>query len=164
MRLPITPVARPGLSLLEVLVALTIFLLSLVAISRLVEMGGERALQARERVLAAQKCESKMNEVVAGVVPLQSQGDTPFDEDPDWVWSLECDQGAVTNLWNVTVKVSRQQGQGKGTPLSVTLSQMLLDPSIRGNAYDAASGGSSSGSSGSGSSSTSTSTPSTTSR
>jgi type II secretion system protein I len=142
MRLPRPRTARKGLSLLEVLVALTIFLLSLVAISRLVEMGGERALEARERVLAAQKCESKMNEVVAGVVPLQSQGDTPFDEDPDWVWSLECDQGAVTNLWNVTVKVSRQQGQGKGTPVTVTLSQMLLDPSIRGNAYDAASGGS----------------------
>jgi type II secretion system protein I len=144
MRLPTSQAARPGLSLLEVLVALTIFLLSLVAISRLVEMGGERALEARERVQAAQLCESKMNEVVAGVVPLQSQGDTPFDEDPDWVWSLDCDQGAITNLWNVTVKVSRQQGQGNRTPISVSLSQMLLDPSIRGNAYDAASGSSSS--------------------
>jgi general secretion pathway protein I len=131
-----TPPTRPrrGLSLLEVLVALAIFLFALVGIGRLIVWGSDRALDVQYKTQAAQLCQAKMAEVIAGAVPLSSQNDAPFDEDPDWHWSLDAEQGSISGLWTLTVKVTRQ---GKGNdPLEVTLSQMILDPSLRGSAMD----------------------------
>lgn len=121
---------RRGLSLLEVLVALSIFLFALIGLGRLVELGGDRALDVQQQARGTQLCESKMAEVASGVVPLSSQGDTPFDDDPNWQWSLDCEQGNVTGLWTVTVTVKRQRANG--TTQQSTLTQMLLDPTYRG--------------------------------
>jgi prepilin-type N-terminal cleavage/methylation domain-containing protein len=125
---------RRGLSLLEVLVALAIFLFSLIVLGRLVVMGSDTALDVQYQSQAAQLCQSKMAEVVSGVVPLNSQNEVPFDEDPDWTWSLECEQNSIAGLWNVTVHVVRQRPDGGRNECS--LSQMMLDPSVRGSALD----------------------------
>src|SRR5262249_46245586 len=92
---------RQGLSLLEVVVALTIFLFALGVIGRLVTMGGDQAFDVQQKGQASQLCQSKLAEVVAGVVPLQNQSEVPFDEDPQWLWSLDAEQGSVSGLWNV---------------------------------------------------------------
>ena len=76
------------------------------------------------------KCQSKMSEIYAGVEQLTSQSDVPFPEDPNWHWSADCNQAQVTNLWTVQVRVSKQRPDG--SQLEVTLSQMMLDPSVRG--------------------------------
>jgi general secretion pathway protein I len=127
---------RRGLSLLEVIVALAIFLLSLVALSHLVVQSSDRAVEVQQRAQAARLSQSKMAEVAAGAVPLQSQGETPFDEEPDWYWAIEAEQGSVSGLWTVRVRVTHQ-GPSGGRQES-TLSQMLLDPSLRGTNADAA--------------------------
>ena len=49
-----------------------------------------------------------MAELYVGAVPLQSQGDTPFDEDPDYTWSVDAQQNTLQNLWNVTVTVTER--------------------------------------------------------
>jgi general secretion pathway protein I len=121
---------RSGLSLLEVLVALAILLFALVGLERLVSLGGDRAVDVQQQARGSQLCESKMAEVASGVVQLSSQGDTPFDEDPDWQWSLDCEQGNVQGLWTVTVTVSRVHSAGSG--IKSTLTQMLVAPSQRG--------------------------------
>lgn len=126
---------RRGMTLLEVLVALGIFLMAMVGIMKLVTMSGDQARQVQLQTQAAQLCQSKLAEVVAGVVPLSGQSDVPFDEDPDWLWSLDASQGAVSGLWNLTVKVSRQQPDGSRVECS--LERMLLDPSLRGSTLDA---------------------------
>src|SRR5205814_8421316 len=72
-------------------------------------------------------------EVVAGAAPLSSQ-DGHFDEAPEWEWSVEANQHSVTGLWNVTVRVRRPDQGGA----EVALSQIVLDPSKRGNTMDAA--------------------------
>jgi len=146
---------RPGLTLIEVLVALAIFLLSLGAITRLVTFAGQRAADARRVDEAARLARSKLAEVYAGVVPLSSSGDTPFDEDPDYTWSLTADSGSLTGLWTVTMTVKRKGDAGPG----FSLQQFMLDPTIRGSTQDTvtiASASSSSSSSGSGSNSSST--------
>ncbi len=126
-----TPGSRPGISLLEVLVALGVFLLSLVAIFRLVTFASERAVDVHYESRALQLCQSKMAEAIAGVVPVSSpQSETPFDEDSDWSWSMDSEQGNVAGLWNVTVRVSRQRPDG--SKMEVALSRMILDPSLRG--------------------------------
>jgi general secretion pathway protein I len=151
--------ARPGLTLIEVLVALAIFLLSLTAISRLVTFAGQRALDARRTEEAARLARSKFSEVFAGVVPLQSSDDTPFDEDPDYSWSLTADSASLSDLWVVSVTVKRKGDQGPG----FTLREFMLDPTVRGSTQDTiimagsssspTGSGSSGGSSGSGNSS-----------
>ena len=144
---------RSGLSLLEVLVALVIFLSAFAILGKLVTMSGDVAIETQHQLQAARLCQSKMAEVIGGAVPLTSQSGVPFDEDPVWLWSLECEQSNYPGLWNVSVKVSHQQ---LGAPVVCTLSEMVLDPQIHGSLQDLPPGGSTSGnSSGSGSSSSS---------
>src|SRR5262249_35543621 len=92
---------RPGFSLMEVLVALAIFLLAFAGISRLVTFASDRALDVKLQSQATQLCQAKLAEAVAGAVPLSSQADVPLDEDPSWTWSLDAEQGSVPGLWNV---------------------------------------------------------------
>lgn len=151
---------RHGLSLLEVLVALAIFLFSIVALHQALNIGTNNAIDTQQLQQASQLAQSKIAEVYAGVVPLSSTPDTPFDEDPDYTWSIDAQQSTLTNLWNVTLTVKRTRGDG--SKLETTLSQMIIDPSLRGTSYDsaataaaaAAGSGSSSSTSGTGGSTT----------
>ena len=134
MRLPSRQSVRPGLSLLEVLVAMAIFLLSIIGISQLVSFASDRALEVQMRNQSVRLCQSKLAELKAGILPLSSQGDTPFDEDSDYRWSVTADQGTVPNLWQITVKVTREKSNGD--VIESSLSQMVLDPSIVGSTQD----------------------------
>jgi hypothetical protein len=116
---------------LEVIIALAIFLFSLVAIGRLVMFAGDRAMDIQGR--EAQLCQAKLAELTSGVTPLSSaEGD--FDEAPDWHWSIECQQSGYTNLWNVKVTVSRNRGDGSRA--EAILTQMIYDPTQRGSTLD----------------------------
>ena len=134
MYLPTLRTSRPGLSLMEVLVAVAIFLLALGGITQLVSMSSDRALEVQMMNQASRLCQSKFAQVQSGEVPLTAQSDTPFDEDPDYLWSLTVDPGTVTNLWVVTVKVARERPGS--APIESSLSQMLLDPSVVGSTQD----------------------------
>jgi prepilin-type N-terminal cleavage/methylation domain-containing protein len=151
---------RTGFSLVEVLLALTIFLISLIALFQLVTISGDRAYEVQQQSHAAQLCQSKLAEVVSGAVALSSTSEF-FDEDPDWQWNLDAEQdSSITGLWRVQVKVSRDLPDG--SHYESTINQMVLDPSLRGSTSDSLpspivgsnpSTGSGGGSSGSGSAS-----------
>ena len=124
---------RRGLTLLEVILSLAILLISLVAVSRLVEMGTDRELDARMNNTAVRLAQAKLAEFEMGVTSLDTQsGD--FENDTGWSWSMTSDtQG--TNLFLISVTVSRDV---RGRPFSLTLSQMILDPAAKGAAVEAA--------------------------
>ena len=126
---------RAGLTLLEVILSLAIFLFSLVAIGHLMTLGTERATEVRAVSRATALAQSKMGEVIAGVLPLSAQGETPFDHEPDYVWSVDCQQDSVANLWDVQVKVSRTTRDGSNG-IEVVVQQMVLDPTARGSQAD----------------------------
>jgi prepilin-type N-terminal cleavage/methylation domain-containing protein len=126
--------SRRGLSLLEVVIALAIFLFSLTALSQLVSFASDRAQEVSVRSRAARLCQTKLAEVLAGVEPLSAQADTPFDEAPDFTWSLNVDSGPATNLFLVTVTVSHADLGGYSTNCS--LYQLMLDPSVVGSTQD----------------------------
>ncbi len=138
MRVPSSPRARNsglqprrGLSLLEVIVALAIFLFSLVALSQVIDIGVDMAQEMDMRSHGAHLAQSKLAEVVAGAVPLTSQADTPCDgDDGDWNWRLDAEQDAVASLYKVTVTVSRKFRKSK---VEATFSQYVLDPTKRGS-------------------------------
>jgi prepilin-type N-terminal cleavage/methylation domain-containing protein len=134
MRLSRRP-RRRGMTLLEVITALAIFLLAMVVFSQIITLGTDTALETQFRGEAAEKCASKLNEVLIGAIPLSSQSDVPFEDDPNWTWSLDAEEGNVANLWNVTVHVSRQRGSGQRMEYCA-LNQMVLDPSVRGSSFD----------------------------
>jgi hypothetical protein len=119
---------------MEVLVALAVFLLAFVALGRLVIIGSDRALDAQYEVRAADLCQTKIAEVIAGAISLSPQREVPFPEDGRWRWSLDCTKENAPGLWNVTLQVSRQQPQGSRVFCSIT--QWVLDPQSHGSLQD----------------------------
>jgi type II secretory pathway pseudopilin PulG len=128
------PARRPGLSLLEILLSLAIFLLSLVAIGGLVESGSERGLSAAMQAAGTRLAQSKLAEVEAGAIPVSSGGQGTFDDEPEWNWSVEPGSPTVPNVYPVTVRVWREFGGGQ---FEVVLTQMVFDPAQMGNASEA---------------------------
>jgi len=122
---------RAGLTLLEVIIALAIFLFSLVALNHLLSLSGQQVLEASWRSEATQRCQSKLSEVVAGAQSTSSSGWSSFTDDPDWEWQLNSTQGDVPNLWNVQVTVRHKRGNG--TYAETSLSQMVVAPNYRGS-------------------------------
>ena len=134
---------RSGMSLIEVLTALAIFLLSMVALSSLISFGSERAGDVRDLSRASMLAQSKLAEVVAGVVPLSSAPSSAFEGDDErFEWALEATaDGNIPNLWRVTVTVSIERGPNDR--FETTLTQYLVDPAQRGSAGAAAAASSS---------------------
>jgi prepilin-type N-terminal cleavage/methylation domain-containing protein len=122
---------RRGLSLVEVLASLAIFLLSLVALSQLIEMGADRARDSSYLNLATAIAQSNMDKVLAGILPVTGQGETASDEDPDFNFAIDATGEGPVGLYLVTVTVSRNRPDG--TRFETKLSQYVLDPTLRGS-------------------------------
>ena len=121
--------SRRGLTLLEVLLSLGLFLGALAALSQLWYGGVRASVQARLATQAILRCESKLNEVVAGAVPLQSTSDTPFDDDASWTWSLQIEVGPHADTMLATVKVSHP-GQSGLSSSDHQLRRLIRDPQV----------------------------------
>jgi len=159
------PAGRDGLSLLEVLVSLAIFLMAVTALTHLINNSSGLAAQSSHRARCAQLARSKMNEFAAGALPLSGQPDSAFDDEPGYNWSAEVADGATTGLFNVTVTVTFRPDDPY--PVKVSMSRMILDPKVTGSTQDVPaaptdSGVDDSSSGSSSSSSASSSTPTTT--
>jgi Tfp pilus assembly protein PilV len=128
---------RRGLSLIEVLLALTIFLMSLIVLGRLVDMGTDRELEARFQTIGTRLALDKLAEFESGARSLEETGGS-FDgaDDAQWSWTAtaQLQDQVAPNLYLVTVTVSRDL---KGRNFAVTMSQMMLDPALVGSAAEA---------------------------
>ena len=127
---------RRGLTLLEVVVALAVFLFAIVAISQLVNIGSDRALDVKMQSKASMLCQSKLFDLVSGVDPLQGVSWTAFPttDDADYQYEVEVSDGETTSLKNVRVSVKRDRTDGR--TVQVSLTQMVMDPAQRGSTLD----------------------------
>lgn len=125
--------ARRGLTLFEVLLALGLFLGALAVLSQLWFGGVRASVQSQLRTQAIMRCESKLNEVVAGVVPFQQVSDTPFDDDSNWLWNVQVLPGPHAEVWQVVVNVSHP-GQGGLSSAGHQLVRLVRDPQVWVNA------------------------------
>ena len=124
---------RPGLTLIEVLLALAILLMSLAAIGQLVDMGSDRGLDARFHVRGTRLAQAKLAECEAGVIPVG--GDSgEFADEPGWSWEVTSQPETATNLYRVTATVSRDV---RGKRFEIVLSQLIYDPAMTGSAAQA---------------------------
>ena len=103
------------------------------ALGRLVTFAGERALEAQYRSQATLHALSQLAEVEAGSIALNSQGETELEDDTDYTWSMDAQQGQGPGLWNVTVRVYRRAQHGT---VEVALSKLVLDPAAVGSTQD----------------------------
>ena len=144
---------RAGITLLEVILGLAIFVGSIAIISKLMELGVRASQYARLHTRAVMLAESKMGELVAGVIALQDSGGDVFSEDPAWQWDLSVSDGPVDGLRWVSITVSPSSSGELATnrePVEFTLNRWLLDPSYSADLDSAASSTSDSGSGGGG--------------
>jgi general secretion pathway protein I len=131
MMLRTRPHLRAGLSLLEVLVAMTIFLIALGAIAGLVDFGAERSLAATMTTLGTRLAQGKLAEIEAGLTAPNSSEQGNFEDEPEWSYSLEPGAQLAPNTYPVTVRVSRELG---GRKYEVVLTQIIFDPAMQGKA------------------------------
>jgi prepilin-type N-terminal cleavage/methylation domain-containing protein len=120
---------RAGMSLLEVLIALAIFLAATAMIGQLVSTGSQAAIGAQFKAEAARRCETVMAEAVAGTIPLESTGATPFEDDPEWSWLLTVTDGPIADLLQVQATVTRPVRYGQ-PPVQFTLVRWVRNPEL----------------------------------
>jgi uncharacterized membrane protein YgcG len=134
-------------------VALAIFMASIAAIGQLVSTGVRSAVQARLQSQAVIRCESKLGEIVSGVLPLRSAAtNVPFPDDSSWNWSVAVSSGPHEGLFIVEVTVAHPSTTVAGNQ-TFALRRLVRDPQLELDAYAkqqeaAANSTSSSGSSG----------------
>jgi Tfp pilus assembly protein PilV len=122
---------RRGLSLLEVLISVAIFLGSLTAIMQVLNTGRRSELSSRLQSEAVLRCEAKMSEFVAGVEQAVSSQNAPFleDDDTDWRWSAEVVESGTPGLLMITVVVEHTTG-GDDPNASFSLVRFMRDPQL----------------------------------
>lgn len=130
VRLATYPTPRRGLTLLEVVIALAIFLIALVPIWHLVSMGGERALDVQQQAQASMFCQGKLEGVKVGADPLNGAGTVDIGN-LTWNYTIESSPADVDNLHLVKVSVKYDRVDGK--TIEAFLTQMVLDPALRGS-------------------------------
>ena len=107
------PTARRGFSLIEVLLASTILLLSAVVLAELATVGTSHARAAQQMATAQMLCQAKMNELLAGAAYLQSVEDEPFEGVPGWLHSVEVASAGRLGLTQVRVTVMPEVEEGR---------------------------------------------------
>jgi len=99
-------------------------------ISEILRNGARAATKSQLRANAIVRCENQLNQILADVVPMQSSGQTPFEDDPDWVWTLTVGDGAVADLLKLDVTVEHLKRSDGSVNESVTLTRMVRDPQV----------------------------------
>ena len=122
---------RRGLSLLEVLISVAIFLGALTAIMQLLNTGRESEVSARLKTEAVLRCEAKMAEIVCGIEKAESTSDGMFPDDEvgHWHWSVDLGSGSATSLLQITVTVEHLP-DGKNPNAAFTLTRYMRDPQL----------------------------------
>jgi general secretion pathway protein I len=119
---------RRGLSLLEVMLSLAIFLVAMTGVSQLIANGVRASLRAKLETEAILRCESKLAEIVTGAEMFQSVSETPFPEDPAWVWTSTIVPRDNDVLYEIEVLVERK-GAGDGR-VRYALKRLARQPQI----------------------------------
>ena len=127
--------SRNGLTLLEVVLTLAIFVGSMAVLAELVATGHRANLQSRLQTMAIIRAEAQMNEVIASPDLMVSTSGMPFAEEyspgpGQWTWSLNVqswDQN--TNLLQLELTVTHLTPDGQ-TNASYTLRRYVRDPQV----------------------------------
>ena len=116
-----------GVSLLEVILALAILAGAMAAIGELVRIGVRHAGNARDLTAGQLHCQSIMDQLTSGALPMGAAADVPLPFDPEWAYSIEVQSQTLQGLMRVTV-VARRVEDAVGTGPQAALVQLVVDP------------------------------------
>ena len=120
---------RAGLTLLEVILALAILAAALATLGELMGIGTRSAAEARDLTMAQLLCESKMSELTARVIPLESMQRARFEYNTDWLYSVTVQSTEEEHLFAVRVVVEQNVDPRK-RPVSFALDRWVIDPDL----------------------------------
>lgn len=120
---------RHGLSLMEVILSIAILGGCIAVIGELIRIGSRQAEEARELTVAQLLCESKMNEIAAGISPPEAVGLTPFETDDSWMYSITVTPLDGAQLIEVNV-TAQQADSSRLVPLTFSLVRWMIDPGL----------------------------------
>lgn len=123
---------RAGVSLLEVVISVAIFLASLTAILSLLDIGNQSRLSVQLDANAAILCESTMAEYLSGYRDLTATTDEPLDSsDNDQSWSLTTvvEPADGESLLKITVLV-KHTVNGSEVNSSFRMTRLMRDPQL----------------------------------
>jgi len=125
---------RPGFSLLEVILALTVLGVAVAVLGELARQGLESTRLARDTACAQLLCESKLAEILVGLEvpePVQQAPLTTIEVPSQfpWVYSIEVLPTALDGLVAVSVTVSQDLAPGR-RPAQCTLVRWMPDPGV----------------------------------
>jgi hypothetical protein len=112
---------------LEVLLATSILLGCLVVLSELAAIGRIHASVARDGSTALRICQSKVNEILAGVTPAFSVQKESIEDPPGWWYSVEVEPAGPSGVLAVRVTVGQEENP-EGRPVEYSLVRWIRDP------------------------------------
>lgn len=124
----LTHPARLGLSLFEVVIAVSILASGFAVLSSLISVGNEGAVRAALELEALVRAESVLDEVVSGVTEMASVGETAFADDQLWTYEVVVEPDASGLPLNFClVRVFHVNTTGKQNA-KVELSRLIYIP------------------------------------
>ena len=122
---------RSGMSLLEVLISVAIFVASLTAIMQVLNVGQRAEVATRLQTEAILRCEAKMAEIISGIEEAVSSEGGTFEDDEtgDWKWDAEVTDSGIVSLLMVTVMVEHTISEDSANA-AFTLSRYMRDPQL----------------------------------
>lgn len=118
--------ARHGLSLIEVMLALSIMAVALMLLGQLLRIGSQNASRARDLTKAQLYCQSVVDSIESGVLQAVSISDAQLPEDPEWTFSVETGQLEFSELLSVKVRVT--EISDSTNPVSAEIMRWMIDP------------------------------------
>lgn len=132
--------ARRGFSLLEVLLATAILMGSAVVLFQLAALGRAHIESAEDLATAQRICESRLNEMLAGVTPIAPVEEESAAEDSDYLISVEVNPlEQMPGVSEVRVTV-RREAAGPRRAKSYTLVRWIALPPAATSGSDSTSG------------------------
>lgn len=113
---------RRAFSLLEVIFAMSILLGSIAVLGELSSIGTRNARTACDLTMAELLCETKLNEIVARSESPEPADEVPFEDHPEWLYSVSVEEVPVAQPGLLTVRVTVTQDVSENKrPLSFML-------------------------------------------
>lgn len=104
-----------GFTLLEVILAIVIFVGAITVLSRLLIIGLENAELSDWQARAWLVAENQWAEIESGIRTISDTGPYELDEMPGWQWSLAAEPTETSHLYRVTIRVEKlANGPGQG--------------------------------------------------
>ena len=116
-------------TLLEMVLALSLFLGAVVVLAQIVWNGQRAAIQSRLRTEAAFRCESKIAELLSGAERFQSHQQVSFPDDPRWTWTSLIAPGKYPELLHLKVTV-HHRGNNPAANADYSLDRLTRDPAV----------------------------------